>query len=80
MTPTERREQLATGWRALKDACRATHKGGPGAAAQCVCGAGSGRSEACGMLGTLRDLVRYIPTEGLPKELAEHLEMLRSVV
>lgn len=56
---------------ALFDACRKSHKGGPGGQAICVCGAGSGGSPACAALGMIRDFFRYCPTDRLPAEWRE---------
>jgi len=56
---TSEREQELT-WqrmRALKDACRASHKDGPGGAAMCICGAECGGSAACGALMEIRSLL-----------------------
>lgn len=84
MTPEEeqqrRREQLFDGWAALKEACRKSHKGGPGGAAMCVCGANGGGSAACSMLGTLKNLIRYLPAEEMPPAMREHVEMLQGVI
>lgn len=66
------------GWSALRAACSAQHTGGPGGAAVCVCGRGGGRSEACGTLGLLRDLIRYLPTETLPPEWKTAIEEWRA--
>lgn len=76
----DRRKQLFSMWYALRHACQRQHKGGPGGAAVCVCGAAGGRSEACAMLSTLRDLIRYTPTDGLPAAHREMFEALQSIV
>ncbi len=74
------RGRLFQGWMALRQACRASHKPGPGGAAICVCGAACGGSTACGMLGTLQDMIRYIPAEKLPEDWQERIAELRRIV
>lgn len=74
------RDRLFRGWAALRDACRAQHPRGPGGAMLCVCGAPCGGSEACAMLATVRDLIQYLPTDGLPAEWRERVEALRGVL
>jgi hypothetical protein len=68
------------GWAALREACRKAHKPGPGGAAICICGAPCGGSEACGMLGTLRDLIRYLPAESLPEAWQQQIAELRRIM
>lgn len=52
-------ELLIQGITDLKTLCRKSHKGGPGGAAICICGAGGGGSSACGALRVIRDAIRY---------------------
>lgn len=78
------REHAFASWQALRKVCGEQHakemKGRAGAAAVCVCGHGCGGCSACSGLGMLRDLIRYIPTDGLPGEWREHIALWRSVV
>ena len=53
------RKQIIEDIKALKDACRKTHKGRAGAACVCICGAAGGGSAACSALQTIRDLITY---------------------
>lgn len=47
-------------WKALRDACRATHKsGGLQTQAICCCGAECGGSAACSMLRQIIDFIRF---------------------
>lgn len=67
-------------FQALRGACRASHQGGPGGCAFCVCGAPSGGSPACAAYGRLRNLVHFIPTDKLPKEWTEEIAKLKELM
>lgn len=76
----EERERFFKGWMALREACRNSHKSGPGAAAICICGAACGGSAACSMLGGIKSLITYMPIENLPAEWRQKIELLRKFV
>lgn len=65
---------------ALRQVCRASHKGGAGGAAMCICGAGGGGSDACAALGRLQNLVTHIPTDKLPLPWKKEVEALRNLM
>jgi hypothetical protein len=71
---------MAKRWAALKAACRKQHKGGPGGAAMCVCGANGGGSDACGTLGIIKSLILYMPTDLLPAEWQKRIADLRDAI
>lgn len=77
MGDEKEKERLFDGWAALRRACNASHSGGPGGAAMCVCGAGGGGSSACSMLRTIKELIKYMPTDGMDEPTRERVQRIR---
>jgi hypothetical protein len=79
-----RREQLYKQWKALKQACAVRHaeemKGRHGAAMMCICGNGCGGTAACSGLRAMYDLIRYLPTDGLPDQWRDEIRLWQSVI
>ena len=80
-TEQEQHDRFLKNYTALQKACNKSHKGGPGGAAVCVCGAGGGGSEACGALRVLRDIVRYVNVNELSdKNMRDWILKVRKVI
>lgn len=59
------KERVWSGWEALRAACRKQHKGGPGGAMMCYCGANCGTTTACGFLREIRDVLNRVELDAV---------------
>jgi hypothetical protein len=68
-------------WRALKDACQATHKtGGLQGQGFCICGAACGGSVACGGLRNIINFIRTADTKRMRAADRQWIEHMRDFI
>ena len=80
----DEQERLHKGWVDLRSVCFKAHKsaqrGAPPTAGRCPCGYHGGRPSACRMYNELRQFIKGVPDDGMPREWRERLRLLKETM